>query len=123
MGRKSPPHMVDQLKLDQTIDETNAHADKSDNHKAKNQAIGCNRANIGINPTDSSRDKRSDVSHQGRQCVSSRSALKNHTFLKKIKTFYFHRQCHTYVQTSERLQRGKRILQNSREVQPLENQG
>mgnify|MGYP004539857073 CR=1 FL=1 len=82
MGRKIPPRTVDQLKFDQTVDETDAHADESNDYETKNQRIARNRADIRSDPANGRSDKRGNVTHKIAESVSSSSALKNHTFLK-----------------------------------------
>ena len=71
MGEQSPPKHRLSLKLNQSVDKTNTHADKRDNDKTKNQRIRGNRADIACNPSNSRSYKRCHVTEQLSESITS----------------------------------------------------
>lgn len=70
--------------MNKAVDNANASADQSNQHKAENQLIVGNRADKFANPGDGRSDPRTDIGKHSRNRVRSGSSLKNHTFLKII---------------------------------------
>lgn len=70
--------------MDETVDNANASANQSNQHKAENQLIVGNRTYKFANPRNGTRDPATDISKHSRNGISSGSSLKNHTFQKII---------------------------------------
>lgn len=64
------------LKLNETVDQTNAQTNERNNDERKNQGIASDGTDIGRNPGDGTSDHTTDIGNQGSQSVTSR-ALKS----------------------------------------------
>lgn len=73
--------------MDETVNNANASANQSNQHKAKNQLIISNRTDKFTNPGDGTCDPTTDISKHSRDGISSGSSLKNHTFQKNYLIF------------------------------------
>lgn len=70
--------------MDKAVDNANARANQGNKDEAKNQLIVGNSTNKLTDPSDGASDPRTDIGKHGRNGISGRSSLKNHTFLKKL---------------------------------------
>lgn len=73
--------------MNETVDNANASANQSNQHKAENQLIVSNRTDKFANPRDGTCDPATDISKHSRDGISSGSSLKNHTFQKNYLIF------------------------------------
>ena len=74
--------------MDETVNNANASANKSNQHKTENQLIIGNGTDKLANPRNGRSDPTTNVGKHSRNRISSGSSLKNHTFQKKL--FYIH---------------------------------
>lgn len=72
------------LNVNKTIDNANASANQSNQHKAKNQLVIGNSTDKLANPRNGRCDPATNVGKHSRDRISGGSSLKNHTFRKKI---------------------------------------
>ena len=70
--------------MNQAVDNADARTDQSDQNKAKNQLIIGNSTDKFTDPSNGTRDPRTDIGKHGRNGICSGSSLKNHTFQKII---------------------------------------
>lgn len=74
--------------MNKAVNNANASANQSNQHKAENQLVIGNGTDKLTNPRDGACDPATDIGKHGRNGISGGSSLKNHTFQKKL--FYIH---------------------------------
>lgn len=70
--------------MNEAVDNANASAKQSNQHKAENQLIVGNSTDKLTNPRNGACDPATDIGKHSRDRISGGSSLKNHTFLKKL---------------------------------------
>ena len=63
--------------MNKAVDNANASADQSNQHKAENQLIVGNSTDKFTDPSNGARDPRTDIGKHGRNRICSGSSLKN----------------------------------------------
>jgi hypothetical protein len=74
--------------VNEAVDNANASANQSNQHKAENQLVIGNSTDKLTNPRDGACDPATNIGKHSRDRISGGSSLKNHTFPKKL--FYIH---------------------------------
>lgn len=70
--------------MNQAVDNADARTDQSDQNKAKNQLIIGNSTDKFTNPSNGTRDPRTDIGKHGRNGICSGSSLKKSHLSKKF---------------------------------------
>lgn len=73
--------------MDETVDNANASANKSNQHKAENQLVIGNGTDKLANPRNGRGDPTTNIGEHSRNRISGGSRLKNHTFQKNYLIF------------------------------------
>lgn len=73
--------------MNKAVDNANASANQSNQHKAENQLVIGNSTDKLTNPRDGACDPATDIGKHSRDGISGRSSLKNHTFQKNYFIF------------------------------------
>ena len=72
------------LNVNEAVDNANASATQSNQHKAENQLVIGNSTDKLANPRNGRSDPATNIGKHSRDRISGGSRLKNHTFQKKI---------------------------------------
>lgn len=75
------------LNVNETVNNANASANKSNQHKAENQLVIGNSTDKLANPRNGRRDPATNVGKHSRDRINVGSSLKNHTFQKNYLIF------------------------------------
>lgn len=70
--------------MNEAVDNANASANQSNQHKAENQLVIGNSTDKLANPRDGACDPATNIGKHSRDRISGGSSLKNHTFQKKL---------------------------------------
>lgn len=73
--------------MNETVDNANASANESNQHKAENQLVIGNSTDKLTDPRDGACDPATNIGKHSRDRISSGSSLKNHTFQKNYLIF------------------------------------